>query len=68
MHTSKILPEAAKNYSIKELELCGFAINISRFCHLLKRVDFDMIVDLLALTHITKSKAEPATATIKRLL
>ena len=38
------------------------------FSHLLKRVDFDVIVDHLALTHIIKSKAEPATATIKRLL
>ena len=32
------------------------------------RVDFDMIVDHLALIHITKSKAEPATTRIKRLL
>ena len=36
--------------------------------HLLKRVDFDAIVDHLALTHIIKSKAEPATTRIKRLL
>ena len=33
----------------------------------MKRVDFDAIVDHLALTHI-KSKAEPATTRIKRLL
>ena len=31
-------------------------------------MDFDAIVDHLALTHIIKSKAEPATARIKRLL
>ena len=60
-YTSKRLPEAAKNYSITELELCGLAINITSFAHLLKRVDFDAIVDHLALTHIIKSKAEPAT-------
>ena len=36
--------------------------------HLLKRVDFDAIVDHLALTHIIKSKTEPATTRIKRLL
>ena len=36
--------------------------------HLLKRVDFDAIVDHLALTHIIKSKAEPVTTRIKRLL
>ena len=62
------LPEAAKNYSITELELCGLAINIASFAHLLKRVDFDAIADHLALLHIIKSKAEPATTRIKRLL
>ena len=67
-YVSKQLPEAAKNYSITELELCGLAINIASFSHLLKRVDFDVIIDHLALTHIHKSKAEPATARIKRLL
>ena len=67
-YASKRLPEAAKNYSITELELCGLAINIASFAHLLKRVDFDTIVDHLALMHIIKSKAEPATTRIKRLL
>ena len=43
-------------------------INIASFSHLLKRVDFIAIVDHLALTHIIKSKAEPATPRIKRLL
>ena len=47
---SKILPEAMKNYSITELELCGLAINIASLSHLLKRVDFDAIVDHLSLT------------------
>ena len=67
-YTSKRLPEAAKSYSITELELCGLAINIASFSHLPKRVDFDAIVDHLALTHIIKSKMEPATTRIKRLL
>ena len=62
------MPEAAKNYSITELEMCGLAINISTFSHLLKRVDFDAVVDHLAITHIMKSKMEPATNRIKRLL
>ena len=44
------------------------AINIASFSHLLKRVDFDAIVDHLALMHIIKSKVEPATTRIKRLL
>ena len=47
---------------------CGLAINIATFAHLLKRVDFDAIVDHLLLTHIIKSKVEPATTRIKRLL
>ena len=47
-YASKGLPEAAKKYSITELELCGLAINIASFAHLLKRVDFDAIVDHLA--------------------
>ena len=35
-YASKRLPEAVKNYSITELELCGLAINIASFGHLLK--------------------------------
>ena len=53
-YTCKRLPEAGRNYSITELELCSLAINITSFSHLLKRVDFDVIVDHLALTHIIK--------------
>ena len=67
-HESKRLPEEVRNYSITKLELCSLAINIVSFLHLLKRVDFDTIVDHLALTHIIRSKAEPATTWIKRLL
>ena len=67
-YASKRLPEAARNYSITELEMCGLAINIASFAHLLKKVDFDAIVDHLALVHILKSKTEPGTPRIKRLL
>ena len=67
-YASKRLPEAAKNNSITELELCQLAINIASFSHLLKKVDFNAIVDHLSLTHIIKSKAESATIRIKRLL
>ena len=48
--------------------MCGLAINIASFVHLLKRVDFDAIVDHLAVTHIIKSKVEMTTTRIKRLL
>ena len=61
-YASKSLPEAAKNHSIIELVLGGLAINMASFSHLLKRVDH------LSLTHMIKSKVDPATIRIKRLL
>ena len=48
--------------------MCGLAINIANFVHLLKREEFDAIVDHLDLTHTIKSKAEPTTTRIKSLL
>ena len=68
VYASKRMPEAAKNYSITELEMCGLAMNIATFSHLLKKVDFDAVVNHLVITHIMRSKAEPATTRIKRLL
>ena len=68
MYASKRLPEAVKNYSITELEMCGLAINIASFSHLLERVDFNAIIDHLSLTHIIKSKTGPATIRIRKLL
>ena len=46
-YASKRSPEAARTYSISKLELCRLAINIASFSHLLKRVDFDVVVDNL---------------------
>ena len=60
-------PGTAKNYSITELELCGLAINMASFSHLLNRVNFNAILDHLSLPRIIKSKAEPVTIRIKRL-
>ena len=68
VYMSKRMSKAARNYSITALEMCSLAINIASFAHLLKRVDFDVIVNHLAITHIMKSKMEPATNRIKRLL
>ena len=48
--------------------MCSLAINIASFLYLIKRVDFNAIVDHLALTHIIKSKAELTITRIKRLL
>ena len=62
------MPEVAKNYSVMELEMCGLAMNITSFVHLLKKVDFDTVVDHLTITHIIKSKVEHTTTRIKGLL
>ena len=67
-YASKRMPEVAKNYSVTELEMGGLAVNITIFSHLLKKVDFDAVVDHLAITHIMRSKVEPATTRIKRLI
>ena len=53
---SKSLPEVAKNYSITELELCGLAINIACFSHLLKELTW---MQLWTTYHLpTSSKAK----------
>ena len=67
-YASKRMPKATRNYSITELEMCGLAINIASFAYLLKRVDFDAMVDHMAIIHIMKSKLEPAANRIRRLL
>ena len=54
--------------SITELEMCRLAMNIAAFFHLLKKADFNAVVDCLAITHIMRSKAEPTTTRIKRSL
>ena len=48
--------------------MCGLAINIASFAYLLRKVDFDAVVDHLAITQIMRSKIELATNRIKRLL
>ena len=55
-YVSKRVPEAAKDYSITELEMCCLAINIASFAYLLKRADFDAVVDHLAIMHIMKAR------------
>ena len=67
-YASKRMPEAAKNYSIIEPEMSRLAMNITTFLHLLKKADFNAVVDHLAITHIMRSKAKSATTRIKRLI
>ena len=66
VYMSKRMLETAQNYSITELEMCGLAINIVSFAHHLLKVDFDVTVDHLAITHIMKCKAELTMTQIKR--
>ena len=67
-YASKSLPDARKNYSVTELEMTGFIINIHLWKHLLLRVEFDCAVDHKALPYIMKSKNLSATGRIIRLL
>ena len=53
-YASKRLPKAARNYLITELELLLFSNQYSQLFTFIKRVDFDAIVDHLALTHSIK--------------
>ena len=48
--------------------MCGLEINIASFAHLLRKVDFDAVVDHLAITQIMRSKVKLATNRINRLL
>ena len=48
--------------------MCGLAINIASFVHLLKRIDFDAIIDHSALMYIIKNKAELTTPRTRRFL
>ena len=48
--------------------MCGLAIHIASFVHLLRKVDFDAVVDHLAITQIMRSKVEPATSRNKEII
>ena len=65
---SKRMPDAAKNYSITELEFFGLAINIFAFRQLLSHVHFDCYCDHSAITYILKSKRTPPTRRIRKLI
>ena len=65
---SKVLPKAACHYSVTELELTGVTIAVSAFKHLLKSTAFEVYTDHASIPQIMKSKVEPQTDRIKRLL
>ena len=67
-YNSKKLPEAAKNYSITELELFDLVINIHAFRQLLSHVYFECFCDHSAITYILTSKKKIATRRIQKLI
>ena len=67
-YASKTLPEACPRYSVTELEMTGFLVNMNLWKNLLKHREFDAAVDHAAVAQIMKAKTEPETTRIMRLL
>ena len=67
-YASKTLPEACSRYSVTELEMTGLLVNMNLWKNLLKHSKFDAAVDHAAVAQIMKTKTEPATTRIMRLL
>ena len=67
-YNSKKLPPAAIRYGISELELCGLAVNIHSFKHILRNTEFTVIIDHSALLYILNAKREPPTLRLKKLI
>ena len=65
---SKLLPPAAVNYSVSELEYKGLIVNIQAFKNILRSVSFYAVVDHSALVQIQESKREPPTQRFKKFL
>ena len=55
-------------YSISELELCGLAVSIHSFKHILRNTEFTVIIDHSALLYILNAKREPPTLRLKKLI
>ena len=66
-YASKRMLEAVKNYSITELEMCGLAMKIAMFLHLLKKVDFDFLLDSLLFKLVKMSDKEAALLVIPKI-
>ena len=68
VYNSKTLPPVAIRYSISELGLCGLAVNIHSFKHILRNTEFTVIIDRSALLYILNAKREPTTLRLKKLI
>ena len=58
-YSSKTLPKACLNYSVRELEMFGLSINLHQWNHLIAKIDFDCATDHLAAVQIMHGKDEP---------
>ena len=67
-YASKTLPKACSSYSVTELEMTGLLVNMGLWKNILKHREFDVVVDHVAVTQILKSKTEPVSNRIMRLL
>ena len=67
-YASKTLPEECSRYNVTELEMTGLLVNMNLWKNLVKHREFDAAVDHVAVTQIMKTKTEPATTRIMRLL
>ena len=65
---SKALPEAASRYSVTELEFWGLAHNVETYRNLLKQGHFIAVVDHSALVQVLRSKKEPPTMRMKKII
>ena len=67
-YNSNKLPPPAIRYRISELELCGLAVNINSFKHILRNTEFTVIINHSALLHILSAKGEQSTLRLKKLI
>ena len=67
-YNSKALPDAAKRYSVSELEAYGVLQNVLAFKNLLCNNHFKIIVDHSALVNILRSKSIPPTMRLLKVI
>ena len=67
-YASKTLPQAARNYSVTELEMTGLLMNIHAWRGWTQDTEIDVAVDHKAVVQIMKSKDDPVTDRVKTLI
>ena len=67
-YASKMLPQAARNYSVTELEMTGLLMNIHAWRGWTQDAKIDVAVDHKAVVQIMKSKDDPVTDRVKTLI